>query len=181
MHRSVEIALNEVGYVEKATNEQLDEKLANAGSGNFTKYARDLDRLPVFYNGQKQGCPWCDVFVDWCFVQAYGWRRAERMLCQPPFGRGAGCRYSMGYFRRHGRLEKAPHPGDQIFFQVDGQVCHTGLVTAVDGQYVYTVEGNTSQDEGVIANGGCVRAKRYALNSPVIAGFGRPRYEEDPE
>ena len=36
------IALAEVGYLEKASNEQLYDKTANAGKKNFTKYARDI-------------------------------------------------------------------------------------------------------------------------------------------
>ena len=36
------IALAEVGYLEKASNEQLNDKTANAGKKNFTKYARDM-------------------------------------------------------------------------------------------------------------------------------------------
>lgn len=39
--RVVEIALGEVGYLEKATNSQLDSKTANAGYNNYTKYNRD--------------------------------------------------------------------------------------------------------------------------------------------
>lgn len=177
MERVIEIALNEVGYLEKDGPEHLDEKTAFAGKGNYTKYARDLDQIPVFYNGSKQGNPWCDIFVDWCFVKAYGWRRAEKMLCQHILGRGAGCRYSMAYFRDAGRLYADPEPGDQIFFQSEGKVCHTGLVVAVDRERVYTVEGNTSSQEGVVANGGCVRRKSYPLSSDSIAGYGRPRYE----
>ena len=38
----VAIALAEVGYKEKASNAYLDDKTANAGSANWTKYARDL-------------------------------------------------------------------------------------------------------------------------------------------
>ena len=51
----VNIALNEVGYLEKASNSNLDSKTANAGSKNYTKYARDLDNIPNFYNGKKNG------------------------------------------------------------------------------------------------------------------------------
>ena len=36
----VDIALAEVGYREKATDAMLDEKFANAGPGNHTKYGR---------------------------------------------------------------------------------------------------------------------------------------------
>ena len=38
----VTIALAEVGYWEKASNASLDDKTANAGAANWTKYARDL-------------------------------------------------------------------------------------------------------------------------------------------
>ena len=38
----VAIALAEVGYKEKASNAYLDDKTANAGAANWTKYARHL-------------------------------------------------------------------------------------------------------------------------------------------
>lgn len=176
MHEAVRIALDEVGYLEKQSPASLDEKQTNAGSDNFTKYARDLDAHFGFYRGSKQGYPWCDVFVDWCFVKAYGVHMARKLLCQPILSRGAGCRYSYSYFEAAGRLFHAPEPGDQVFFQQDGRICHTGLVTAADETYVYTVEGNTSDDAGIVANGGCVREKRYELSFPGLAGYGRPDY-----
>ena len=36
------IAHQEIGYLEKRSNSQLDSKTANAGSSNYTKCARDL-------------------------------------------------------------------------------------------------------------------------------------------
>lgn len=57
------IAAAEVGYHEKASNANLDSKTGNAGSANFTKYSRDL-AAAGYYNGNKQGVAWCDVFVD---------------------------------------------------------------------------------------------------------------------
>ena len=92
-------------------------------------------------------------------------------------GCGAGCTQSAGYYRAVGRFhKKAPQPGDQIFFQREGSICHTGIVTDVTQESVCTVEGNTSDEEGVIPNGGCVTQKQYPLDSPLIAGFGRPDY-----
>ena len=38
----INIARAEVGYLEKKSNKDLDSKTANAGSSNYTKYARDL-------------------------------------------------------------------------------------------------------------------------------------------
>lgn len=176
MHKSVEIALAEVGYLEKHTPQQLDDKLANAGQENYTKYARDMAEHWGFYLGSKQGFPWCDVFVDWCFTQAYGVQAARRLLCQPLLSKGAGCRHSFAYFQGAGRLAFYPEPGDQIFFRKNGEICHTGIVTAVAEGMVHTVEGNTSGEEGLIANGGCVWRKQYPIDSSIIAGYGRPDY-----
>ena len=54
------VAAAEVGYMEKASNHDLDSKTANAGNGNYTKYARDLwEAVPHFYQGPKQGFDWC--------------------------------------------------------------------------------------------------------------------------
>lgn len=176
MHKSVIIALGEVGYLEKQSRRQLYEKHTNPGDENYTKYAREMDILFCFYRGVKQGYPWCDVFVDWCFVQAYGVIAGRKLLCQPILSKGAGCRYSYGYYEQAGRLVDSPQEGDQIFFRREGRVCHTGLVTGVKDGRVYTVEGNTSDAEGIVANGGCVAQKSYALDDPGIAGYGRPDY-----
>ena len=67
----IEIAQNEIGYLEKKSKSNLDDKKINAGNYNYTKYARDLDGLKNFYNGSKQGYAWCDIFVDWCFVNTF--------------------------------------------------------------------------------------------------------------
>lgn len=175
----IAIAKAEIGYLEKKSDSQLDDKTANAGSGNFTKYARDLDALG-FYNGKKQGVAWCDVFNDWCFYKAYGFENMQKMTFQTKgkSNSGAGCKYSRNYYKSKGRLFDKPLPGDQIFFYdsaLDG-IAHTGLVVKVDKTYVYTVEGNTSSASGVVANGGCVRDKKYKLNFNRIAGYGRPDY-----
>ena len=178
VEKVISIAKDEVGYLEKATNSQLDNKTANAGCNNYTKYARDLDNIPGFYNGKKNGYPWCEIFLDHCFVQAYGVENAKRLLCQPAKSLGAGCEYSMQYYKNKGQLYTSPKIGDQIFFKSSsGEIVHTGLVYDVDKSYVYTIEGNTSTAPGVVANGGGVCKKKYILNSWVIAGYGRPKYD----
>lgn len=177
----IEIAQAEIGYLEKASNNYLDSKTSNAGTKNFTKYARDLDAIPGFYNGKKNGYPWCDVFVDWLFVKAFGAEEAKRLLCQPSQSLGAGCPFSMNYYKNKGQFKTSPQPGDQIFFKGDsGSITHTGLVYKVDQTYVYTIEGNTSSTSGVVANGGAVRDKKYQLNYNRIAGYGRPAYDAEP-
>lgn len=176
----ISVALAEVDYLEKKNSAQLDDKTANAGSNNYTKYARDLDAIS-FFNTRKQSVAWCSVFVSWCFVQAYGPEAAKRLLCQPNVDNcAAGCGSARGYFKNKGQLHTSnPQPGDQIFFydSKKKEVSHTGLVYAVDANYVYTVEGNTNSSSGVVANGGAVEKKQYRLNYDRIAGYGRPNYD----
>ena len=177
----LEVALAEVGYLEKASKSNLDSKTGNAGYNNWTKYARDLDALGYFYNGPKNGYAWCDVFVDWCFVQAFGPEAAMKLLQQPKKSYGAGCYYSAKYYKDKGQFYTNPKAGDQIFFwnSSKSSVAHTGLVYAVDASYVYTVEGNTSSTSGVVANGGGVFKKKYARNYSRIYGYGRPNYDAE--
>lgn len=179
----IKIAKGEVGYLEKKSNKNLDDKTENAGDKNYTKYARDLTNMN-FYNGYKQGAEWCDIFVDWCFVKAFGKEVALAITFQPTNNKkncGAGCKYSRDYYKQNGRLFDNPKPGDQVFFYNSGKsnTAHTGLVIGVDSTYVYTIEGNTSSASGVVANGGCVREKKYKLNYDRLAGFGRPKYDGD--
>lgn len=175
-NKVIDIALDEVGYVEKATNSNLDSKTGNSGSGNYTKYARDLDNLS-FYNGKKNGYAWCDVFVDWCFIEAFGKARALELLCQPEKSTGAGCGFSMNFYKAHNQFYTSPEAGDQIFFTDGSSIYHTGLVYKVDNSKVYTVEGNTSDVNYVDGNGGKVCKKSYPIGASYIAGYGRPKYD----
>lgn len=181
VQRVIEVAKSQNGYLEKATWDQLDDFYANAGDKNYVKYSRDL-AVYNFYNGNKKGVAWCDIFVDWCFMTAYGVDAAYKLLCQPKKSAGAGCRYSANYYKTKKQWYTSnPQPGDQIFFwPKDGiggsAMQHTGLVVAVDNSYVYTMEGNTSADSGVVWNGGSVNDKKYKLSYERIAGYGRPDY-----
>lgn len=172
----IDVAVAEIGYLEKASNSNLDSKTGNAGSGNWTKYARDLDKISGFYNGPKNGYPWCDVFVDWCMVQAYGVTAAKKLLNHGTSG--AGCVYSAQYFRNKGRFYSSPAAGDQIFFGDRGDEYHTGIVEKVTGGRVYTIEGNTSGASGVVDNGGGVFRKSYPVGASYITGYGRPDYDD---
>lgn len=161
----IQIAKQEVGYLEKKSNSQLDSKTANAGSANYTKYARDL--YPSL-----QGQAWCDMFADWCFVQAFGRIKAQQLIGG---GFSAYTPTSAQYYKNQGRYFKAgPQPGDQIFFRNSQRICHTGIVEKVSGSKVYTIEGNTSAGSAVIPNGGAVCQKEYLLTASGIDGYGRP-------
>lgn len=178
----IKIALAEVGYLEKKTNANLDDKTANAGYNNRTKYARDLANAG-YYQASKQGTAWCDIFVDWCHYMAASKdaKLAQEVICQTgPYG--AGCGFSMKYYKQERRLYLYnPMPGDQIFFGTSTEVTHTGIVYKVADGRVYTVEGNTSSDAGVVSNGGGVFKKSYPISYKKIVGYGRPKYAEESE
>lgn len=167
----IAVAVEQIGYIEKASNTSLDSKTANAGSANYTKYARDFDqKYPKWYNGKKNGFAWCDMFVDWCFLTAFGYEKALALLCQPERSAGAGCTYSLRYFKNKGQFHtKDPQPGDQIFFgtSLDNST-HTGIVESVDKKQVHTIEGNT---------GNQVARRNYSLTNSRILGYGRPAYD----
>ena len=178
----IKVAEAEVGYLEKESNKNLDSKTANAGDENYTKYARDFDtKYPDFYNSKKNGFAWCDIFVDWCFVTAFGVAKALELLGQPKKSCGAGCEFSAKYFKNIGCFYNTPKIGDQIFFKDSkGNPCHTGIVYNVTTDKVYTIEGNTSSESGVVANGGVVAKKSYDLTYNRIYGYGRPKYDVEP-
>ena len=167
----IAVAVEQIGYKEKRSNSQLDDKSANAGSGNYTKYARDFDQqYPKWYHGTKNGFAWCDMFVDWCFLTAFGYEKALSLLCQPERSAGAGCAYSLRYFKDKGQFHtKDPQPGDQIFFgtSLDNST-HTGIVESVDKKQVHTIEGNASDQ---------VARRSYSLTNSRILGYGRPAYD----
>jgi hypothetical protein len=160
------VAKAEVGYLEKKSAAQLDDKTANAGSSNYTKYARDI--WPSL-----QGQPWCDIFVSWCAAQAGETAAVGKYAYCPShvqFFKSKSCYFTRG--------EKTPQTGDIIFFQSGGVACHVGVVTGVSGSKVSTVEGNTSSGSTLVANGGGVFAKSYSLTSSYILGYGRPAYSD---
>ena len=168
----IKIAENEVGYLEKRTNAQLDSKTANAGYNNYTKYGRDMHK--IYPSVMDFPAPWCDCFVDWCFYVAYGISTAKSLLG------GNFDDYTVAsaqmYKNKGAYYKSSPKHGDQIFFRNSTRICHTGLVYKVDNNYVYTIEGNTSAGSEVIPNGGGVFKKKYSLNNPRIDGYGRPNY-----
>ncbi len=175
----IAIARAEIGYLEKETNANLDSKTGNAGDENFTKYARDL-HAAGYYQANKNGYEWCEVFNDWCHYIASGKnaKLAQEIICQVNLY-GAGCVWSAKCYRDAGRFFTTPKVGDQAYFGTKGNEYHTGIVSKVTKDRVYIIEGNTSGASGVVSNGGGVCEKSYPLGYAKIAGYGRPRYDAE--
>lgn len=173
LDKFVSIAETEVGYLEKKTNSQLNDKTANAGYNNFTKYG-------AWYGWN--GVAWCAQFVSWCADQD----GLINIVCPGTHqlaGKGfAYCPYFVTAFKNAGQWKTSnPQKGDIIFFQSSGVASHVGIVYKVSGSIVYTVEGNTSSTTGVVANGGGVFKKSYTIGSSYILGYGRPNYVVTPD
>ena len=168
-----ELALSEVGYKEKKTNDQLYNKTANAGNGNYTKYAYEIDKFwPDFYNETVNGKDGCSSFVDWLFIRIFGKENAQKMLYYPKQSEGADCAGSANYFRNRNKFMNVPLKGDKVFFGDYGAEGHTGIVVDVDGSVISVVENNTrigSQGDGVYL-------KQYDVSQDYIPGYGRPNY-----
>lgn len=171
----IQIAKSEVGYLEKRTGDltYLYDKKANAGSANYTKYGYEMHK--IYPAVMDIGQPWCDAFVDWCFMAAYGVNNARKLLG------GEFDDYtvaSANLYKAKGAWHQTPEIGDQIFFRNTERICHTGIVVDVipSSNTVVTVEGNTSNGAEVIPNGGAVCLKQYKMDNSRIAGYGRPAY-----
>ncbi len=162
IEKLISIAKNEVGYLEKASNSQLDDKTANAGSTNYTKYWRDI--APSL-----QGEPWCACYITWLFVQAFGKDKAAELLKHYPY---VYCPTMASLFT----LNANPKVGDIVIFYHSGEFTHTGIVTYVNGDYFETNEGNTSGGSTIIANGGAVCAKSYYNSNLPGTKFCTPDY-----
>ena len=166
LEKVIEVAKEEVGYLEKKSNSQLDDKTANAGSNNYTKYWRDIKN---WCGANYQAQPWCAGFVTWVFTVALGQARAKELLKHYPY---VYCPTMSGLFT----LYTKPQVGDIVIFYRNGVFAHTGLVIAVNDEQFTTVEGNTSGASAIVDNGGGVCKKTYNLSSLKGTKFCRPAY-----
>lgn len=149
------------GYLEKKSNAYLDDFKRNAGYNNYTKFARDVNSW-----GQP-GCqaqPWCAEWQFWKLANVRGITKALQIM-------GGGfynCKSVTNHAKSDGTWHKSPKVGALIIFR-NGS--HIGSVRSFNSNTVFTNEGNTSSAAGVVANGGAVRNKSYAINDPAIDGY----------
>lgn len=173
--RLIATAEAEIGYLEKKSNKDLDNKTANAGSANYTKFNRDLKAWTGVGSLNAQ---WCQAFVDWVFITAFGLELAKKLIYTwtnyTPTGSNA--------FKKRDRYIKRgsgkPKRGDVIYFYSTskGRIGHVGIVYKVTSSTVYTIEGNTSGASSLVTNGGGVKKKSYSLTSSYIDGYGSVDY-----
>lgn len=114
--------------------------------------------------GWNQYTPWCACFLSWGAEQL-----KTSIDGDPP--RFANVDTGMEGFQKSGKWrnpndeKNKPIPGDYVFFDWDGDrdPDHVGAVLCVDGNQLYTIEGNS---------GGRVAVNCYPKNDPRIMGYG---------
>lgn len=126
-------------------------QVGNKGGKKFWKW---------FGFGSRQ--EWCACYVSWC-------EDSQNYISEGIAPSFAMVKDGADWFKdRDQWLDKGSTPAanDLIFFDWDNDdvLDHVGIVTAVVGDKVYTVEGNSSDR---------CRQKRYKLDDAVIAGYGR--------
>lgn len=155
-YKLLSYAMDQIGYRESGDN--------------WNKYAA-MPEMTELLGWDAQNQPWCNIFVNACFISCFGLEIGAAMLYQPIGSGSALCRASADFFKTAGawiERGRTPEPGDVIFFYRSGEINHMGIVSRVAGGSVITIEGNS---------GDSVAERCYSVGDGGIAGYGRPRWE----
>lgn len=160
------VTINASTAVNKLIQTAKSEVGTEEGTNNYNKYSQWFnDNYSKFYGWDVQNQPWCDIFVDYCYLYTFGYETGRSMTYQKNGG-SALCRTSASYYSKNNSLFTKPQAGDQVFFpDSSGVYNHTGIVIKVDNNYFYTIEGNSSDK---------VSERKYSINGNY--GFGRPNW-----
>ena len=114
--------------------------------------------------GWNQYTPWCGCFLSWAADQ----QKTSIDGAPPKFAdvdEGMKGFKDKSQWRERGDTNNMPIPGDYVFFDWDGgkDPDHVGAVLCVEGNFLYTIEGNS---------GGRVAVNRYPLSDKRIVGYG---------
>lgn len=198
----IAVALTQAGYLESSIVNDFSG--VNGGKKDYCEYNYNMGDWGYGYGGGPNGYQWCASFVSWALLQSRvysiksssmgDWTRyhdgvngkldVSYMWREVGVGHWANQIKRAGYFKnsRYKGGNYTPQTGDIIFYSWDGtNYAHVGLVVYADATNVYTVEGNTSDKNGLESNGGCCSVKVYALNSQYIMGYGAMPYKENPD
>ena len=143
-------AVSQIGYKEKGNNDTI---------------------YGAWYGMNYQ--PWCMMFISWCAAQCGISTGTIPKLAYVP--------YCMDFYQKQGRYKAKgtyrPEAGDLIIY---GSNSHIGIVEKVQGNTVFTIEGNTSAN-GNSSNGDGVYRRSRALSDSWIKGYCLPDYKEEEE
>ena len=144
---------------------QYDSRGEIKGKSDYRYFSEWYIRSYKDNPGWNQYTPWCACFLSWGAAQ----QPNETFDGDPP--RFANVDTGMEGFQKSGKWrnpndeKNKPIPGDYVFFDWDrdSDPDHVGAVLCVDGNQLYTIEGNS---------GGKVAVNCYPKNDPRIMGYG---------
>ncbi len=151
----VAVAESQIGYTESETNFEIDDDGEVRG---YTRYGA--------WYGSKYG-KWDSMFVSFCLYYA--------KIPESDFPQEAGAYAWRAELDKLGLYEEAgdytPIAGDVAFFDTDGdgRADSTGIVSYVDGDTIYIIEGDYYDE---------VCENAYDLFDDLIIGYGVLPYEE---
>ena len=143
------VAQSQIGYTQSERNFDVDDM---GGRHGYTRYGA--------WYGYPYG-EWCAMFASFCLHYAG--------ISQNEFPYASGCVYWVEKLQDAGLYQRAdeasPKRGDLVFFDtdMDGVSDHVGVIAAVRGEKLETVEGNIS---------GAVVSRRHGLSDDDVLGFG---------
>jgi len=113
----------------------IQEDEAHTNRGEAIKYQRAAGL------GDAGGYPWCQSFMVWCGREAYG--------KDSPIPRVGGVLECLRLAKDKGiPISNIPVIGSQFIIDEGGSRGHTGLVVAIDGDRLTTIEGNSNPQGG---------------------------------
>lgn len=143
---------------------QYDSRGEIKGGSDYTYFSEWYIHGYEGHPGWNQYTPWCGCFLSWAADQ----QKASINGDPPSFAdvdKGMKGFKDSRMWRERGDTNNKPIPGDYVFFDWDrgSDPDHVGAVLCVEGNYLYTIEGNS---------GGRVAVQRYDLNDKRIVGYG---------
>lgn len=156
----------------KTLANQYDSRGEIKGGSDYTYFSEWYIDNYESHPGWNQYTPWCGCFLSWGAEQ----QRDTINGAPPKFadvdeGMEKFKNGSYGQWHEGGDTNNMPIPGDYVFFDWDGRndpdggkdPDHVGAVLCVEGNFLYTIEGNS---------GGRVAVNCYPKNDPRIVGYG---------
>lgn len=149
---------------------QYDSRGEIKGGSDYTYFSEWYIDNYESHPGWNQYTPWCGCFLSWAADQ----QKASIDGAPPSFAdvdKGMKGFKDKSQWRERGDANNMPIPGDYVFFDWDGRndpdgvkdPDHVGAVLCVEGNFLYTIEGNS---------GGRVAVNRYPLSDSRIVGYG---------
>ncbi|RVX37930.1 CHAP domain-containing protein [Nonomuraea polychroma] len=155
MQKFIELLESQLGYAEKASG--------------YTKFGEWYGKN-VEFDADYSGAPWCEMYLSWA---------AHKLGYEEWVGQFAWTVAHAKWFKEQGAWGKKPKPGAFVYYDWSGSndvdnIDHVGVVTRVEGDTIFTIEGNI--DGGV--------AKRKERDTSKVVGYGYPeqikaRLDED--